>query len=212
MTTWEPSTGSPVGRRRLYRPDPMARHETTKQRASQPVALDLDAELARIASLTINQLRDEWQERLGVDLPPALSKDLIARVLSHGLQEKVLGGLHPRIRKAMAALDQGDSLPLQRIKVGSVLVREHEGRLHEVYVVPDGFSWQGKTYVSLSTIARKITGTKWNGPRFFGLRDNRTDQAETEKAAFDPKITHKGVHAWSSIRVRSSKAFVRSAL
>ena len=190
----------------------MARDETTKQRASQPAALDLDAELARIATLTIDQLRDEWRERIGLDPPPALSKDLIARVLSHRLQEKVLGGLPPRIRKSMVALAQGNSLPLQRIKVGSVLVRQHEGRLHEVYVVPDGFSWQGKTYASLSTIARKITGMKWNGPRFFGLRDNRTDQAETEKASLDPKMTQKGVDARSSIRSRSSKAFVRSAL
>ena len=190
----------------------MARDGTKKQRASQPVALYLDDELARIASMTIDQLRGEWQERIGLDPPPALSKDLIARVLSHRLQEKVVGGLPPRLRRAMVALAQGDSLPLQRIKVGSVLVREHEGRLHEVYVVPDGFSWQGKTYVSLSTIARKITGTKWNGPRFFGLRDNRTVQAETKKASFDPKITHEGGHARSSIRSRSSKAFVRSAL
>ena len=190
----------------------MARDETTKQRASQPVALYLDAELARIASMTIDQLRDEWQERIGLEPPPALSKDLIARVLSHRLQEEVVGGLPPRKRKAMVALAQGDSLPIQRIKVGSVLVREHEGKLHEAYVVPDGFSWQGKTYASLSTIARKITGTKWNGPRFFGLRDNRTNQAETEKASLDPKISHKGVHARSSIRSRSSKALVRSAL
>jgi hypothetical protein len=190
----------------------MARDGTTKQRASQPTALDLDAELARIGSLTIDQLRDEWEERLGLDPPPALSKELIARVLSHRLQEKVVGGIPPRIRKAMVALDQGDNLPLQRIKDGSVLVREYEGKLHEAYVVPDGFSWQGKTYASLSTIARKITGTKWNGPRFFGLRVNRTDQAETEKASLDPKITHKGVHARSSIRSRSSKVFVRSVL
>ena len=182
------------------------------QWASQPAALNLDAELARIATLTMDQLRGKWRERIGLDPPPALSKDLIARVLSHQLQEKVVGGIPPRIRKAMVALDQGDSLPLQRIKVGSVLVREYEGKLHEAYVVPDGFSWQGKIYASLSTIARKITGTKWNGPRFFGLRDNLTDQPETEKASFDPKITHKGVHARSSIRSRSSKAFIRSAL
>jgi Protein of unknown function (DUF2924) len=121
-------------------------------------------------------------------------------------------GVSPRIRKAMTALAQGDSFTPQRIKVGSVLIREHEGSLHEVYVVPDGFSWQGKTYVSLSAIARKITGTKWNGPRFFGLRDNRTGQAETEKASLDPTITQKGVHARSSIRSRSSKAFVSGAL
>jgi hypothetical protein len=181
------------------------------QRASQPAALDLDAELAQMASLTIDQLRGEWRERVGLDPPQSLSKDLIARILCYRLQEKVMGRLAPRLGKALDAIGRGDEAPLRRIKVGSVLVREHEGKLHEVYVVPDGFSWQGKIYTSLSTIARKITGTKWNGPRFFGLRDNRTDQAETEKASLDPKITPKGVHARSSIRSRSSKAFVRSA-
>jgi len=187
----------------------MARDETKKQRASQSVALYLDDELARIASMTIDQLRGEWRERLGIDPPPALSKDLIARVLSHRLQEKVVGGLPPRIRKTMVALAQGDSLPIQRIKVGSVLVREHEGKLHEAYVVPDGFSWQGKTYASLSTIARKITGTKWNGPRFFGLREDRPHQTEVEKVSLDPKVVQKGDQARSSIRSRPSKAFIR---
>ncbi len=60
--------------------------------------------------------------------------------------------------------------PMRHLKVGSVIVREYQGKVHEVMVVPDGFIWQGKVYASLSTIARKITGTSWNGPRFFGLR------------------------------------------
>ncbi len=158
----------------------MARDATTKRRASQPAALDLDAELARVASLTIDQLRGKWQERMGLDPPPALTKDLLARALSHRLQEKVLGGISPRQRRALDALAKGDRAPLQRIKVGSELVREHEGKLHEVFVVTDGFSWQGKTYASLSAIARIVTGTKWSGPRFFGLRDRQPDAAETE--------------------------------
>jgi hypothetical protein len=187
----------------------MARDGTTKQRASQPVAFFLDAELALIASLTIDQLRDEWRERIGLDLPPALSKDLIARVLSHGLQEKAIGGLPPRLRRALDAISKGDAAPLRRIKVGSVLVREHEGSLHEVYVVADGFSWQGKTYASLSTVALKITGTKWNGPRFFGLREGRLDPTRTEKTALDSKITQKGSQARSAIRSRPSQAFSR---
>ena len=187
----------------------MARARTTKQRASQHAALGLDAELERIASLTIDQLRNEWRERIGIDLPPALSKDLIGRMLSHGLQEKAIGGLPPRLRKALDAISKGDAAPLRRIKVGSVLVREHEGSLHEVYVVPDGFSWQGKTYASLSTVARKITGTKWNGPRFFGLREGRPDPTEAEKTALGSKSTQKGSHAPSVIRSRPSQAFSR---
>ena len=189
----------------------MARVGATKQRASQPAALDIDAELARVASLTIDQLRDEWRERVALAPPPALSKDLIARVLSHRLQEKVLGGISPRQRRTLDALAKADKATLRRIKVGSVLVREHEGKLYEVSVVSDGFSWQGKTYASLSTIARKITGTKWNGPRFFGLRDRQRDAVETEKPSLDRNVVQKGVQALSSLRPRPSKAFIRDA-
>jgi hypothetical protein len=59
----------------------------------------------------------------------------------------------------------------RRLKPGAVLVREYQGKRHTVIVVPEGFSWQDATYTSLSTIARTITGTAWNGPRFFGLRE-----------------------------------------
>src|SRR5271156_1237632 len=58
----------------------------------------------------------------------------------------------------------------RHLKVGSVIVREHQGKVQEVMVMSDGFCWQGRVYTSLSTIARKITGASWNGPRFFGLR------------------------------------------
>ena len=161
--------------------------------------------------MTIDQLRGEWQERLGLDPPPALTKDLLARALSHRLQEKVLGGISPRQRRALDALAKGDQAPQQRIKVGSVLVREHEGKLHEVSVVPEGFSWQGKIYASLSTIARMITGTKWNGPRFFGLRDRQPDADETEKPSLDRNVAQKGVQALSSLPPRPSKAFLRGS-
>jgi Protein of unknown function (DUF2924) len=59
---------------------------------------------------------------------------------------------------------------VRHLKVGTVMVREHQGATHEVMVVPGGFSWKEKTYPSLSAIAKGITGTSWNGPRFFGLR------------------------------------------
>ncbi len=189
----------------------MTRDWTTKQRGSRTAALDLDAELARISSLTIDQLRGEWRECIGLDLPPALTKDLLARALSHRLQEKVLGGISPLQRRALDALAKGDQAPRQRVKLGSVLVREHEGKLHEVSVVHDGFSWQGKTYASLSTIARMVTGTKWNGPRFFGLRDRQPDAVETEKPSLDRNIAKKGFQARSSPRPRPSEAFIRDA-
>ena len=95
----------------------MTRDWTTKQRGSRTAALDLDAELARISSLTIDQLRGEWRERMGLDPPPALSKDLLARAHSHRLQEKVLGGISPLQRRALDALAKGDQAPRQRVKL-----------------------------------------------------------------------------------------------
>ena len=79
-----------------------------------------------------------------------------------------MGGLDPRIRKLLGA--RGKGLSARHVKVGSIIVRAYQGKLHEVLVVPGGFCWQGQVFASLSIIARKITGTSWNGPRFFGLR------------------------------------------
>jgi hypothetical protein len=106
----------------------------------------------------------------GKPAPAGFSKDLIARALAYQLQEQHLGGLAARDRRAMAMAARADAGAIQHLKVGSVIVREYQGVLHEVMVVPDGLCWRGGTYTSLSTIAALITGTRWNGPRFFGLR------------------------------------------
>ena len=76
----------------------------------------------------------------------------------------------PEIPVRFTSLSGKGKLPMRHLKVGSIIVREYQGAVHEVMIVPDGFCWQGTVYASLSTIARKITGTSWNGPRFFGLR------------------------------------------
>jgi hypothetical protein len=76
------------------------------------------------------------------------------------------------------------------VKAGSVIVREYQGKLHEVMVVPDGFLWQGQVYASLSAIALRITGTSWSGRRFFGLRDG-ADPGPSSGAARAPSLTKK---------------------
>ncbi|MGA3304194.1 MAG: DUF2924 domain-containing protein [Methylovirgula sp.] len=133
-------------------------------------ALDLEQELDRIASLNKEELRKLWRKTKGKEPPDALPKDLIARALAHALQEERIGGLTPNLRKQLAAFANGSDQAGRYVKTGSVIVREYQGQLHEVTVVPEGFVWHGQTYTSLSTIARQITGTSWNGPRFFGLR------------------------------------------
>ena len=145
-----------------------------KQQTKKPAAVDLEAELARIAAMNIYELRSLWREREGREAPKGFSKDLLARALAYAIQEEQLGGLSPELKKLLA---NADAEPPRRIKVGSVIVREYAGARHEVFVVEGGFSWQGRTYPSLSAIAKEITGTRWNGWRFFGLREGEDRSA-----------------------------------
>ena len=158
----------------------MLQSPSKRRSALFPAANDLEAELARIAAMSVNQLRDAWRRKCGGEPPGALSKDLIARALAHWLQEEHLGGLDPHVRKLVGSLAKKNGAPVRHLKIGSVVVREYRGELNEVVVAPDGFLWQGGTYASLSVIAKIITGTSWNGPRFFGLRG---DTNRTQKAA-----------------------------
>jgi Protein of unknown function (DUF2924) len=103
--------------------------------------------------------------------PRALTKDLIARMITYRMQEEAFGGLDRSTNKLLDRLARGEKPELhRRLKTGTILVREYRDERHTVTVVPDGFVWRDATYSSLSTIARAITGTAWNGPRFFGLR------------------------------------------
>ena len=153
----------------------MAGYLAQTQPASAP-AETLGIELARIRAMDIDQLRAAWREAFASDPPPAFSKDLLARAIAFHAQQKALGGLPSATARLLRSLIKPGVEPPRQVKVGSVIVREHQGVVHEVLAVPGGFCWQGKTYDSLSTIAKKITGTRWNGPRFFGLRANRDRQ------------------------------------
>lgn len=132
--------------------------------------IDTDAELDRLAAATVEDLRALWRLQYGSEPPGALSKDLMARVLGYTLQEQAFGGLEPRLRRMLDQDTRSGAEKDRHVKIGCIIVREHEGVVHEVMVVPGGFCWQEKVYSSLSTIAKHITGTSWNGPRFFGLR------------------------------------------
>jgi hypothetical protein len=157
--------------------------KSKKQQAKKPAAIDLEAELARIAGMNIDELRSLWREREGREAPRGFSKDLLARALAYSIQEEQLGGLSPELKKLLA---NPDAEPPRRIKAGSVIVREYAGARHEVFVVEGGFSWQGRTYPSLSAIAKEITGTRWNGWRFFGLTEPQNRSAARGRAGGAP--------------------------
>jgi hypothetical protein len=149
----------------------------------------VEAELDRLAVMPIALLRVRYREVFRADPPKAFGPDLLRRSVAHRIQEKAYGGLSrstqrllDQMMKAFAAKPNGKIALPRRIKPGSVLVREWKGRSHRVMVLADGFAYDGNTYGNLSEIAGLITGTRWNGPRFFGLRSKADESGTATKA------------------------------
>ncbi len=136
--------------------------------------------LAELPNLTLEQLRTRWRRHFGA--PPALcSRDLFRRALAERLQMEAFGGdpaYDQRLRAELARLRPGRKpvVDRPRYRAGAMLEKVWQGRRHHVEVMTNGYRWEGKTFPSLSAVARAITGARWNGPRFFGLRAN--DKAE----------------------------------
>jgi hypothetical protein len=160
------------------------RHPTWNRRRAAPSASHwleaepVEAELRRIAAFTVDELRAFWPTRCPGAPPPALSRDMLGRLIAWRIQAERHGGLNAGTRKLLSRLANGHREPARRLRIGAVLVREYGGTLHEVTVVAGGFRWRGNVHTSLSAVARAITGTAWNGPRFFGLRDNANVEIE----------------------------------
>jgi Protein of unknown function (DUF2924) len=134
--------------------------------------------LSRLPKLDIHALREEWRRLYKADVSPHLSRELLIRAVAYRMQEVALGGLRPEPQRqiAMELKQTGEGAKRFRpqLKPGTRLMREWQGRTYEVVVLDDGFSWQGTRCKSLSAIARKITGTAWSGPLFFGLKQTRS--------------------------------------
>jgi len=136
----------------------------------------IEAELERLPSMPIVELRALWRAKFKSDPPKAFGPDLLRRSIAYKIQKDAYGGLDratTRLLKtlmAQFAKRNGRIVVPRRIKPGAILMRHWKGQSHRVTVLEDGFAYQGKLYESLSEIARLITGTRWNGPKFFGLR------------------------------------------
>jgi hypothetical protein len=141
----------------------------------------LEAEIAQLRGLDITGLRARWHSMFRRKAPEHLPRHLLFKILAYHRQAEVYGDLD---RDTKAFLDRlarrpdgisklnPDGPRPTRLRPGTVLVREWNGRAERVVVLDEGFGWNDKTYRSLSGIARAITGTRWSGPRFFGLRDS----------------------------------------
>ena len=137
-------------------------------------------EIADLAALSTDHLRQRWTELYRVAPAPRISRDLLIRGVAFRIQEEAhrgLGKSHRRqLQRLAETLRDGGAIPAaqgQSFKAGTKLVREWKGKVHEVLIADDGYVWAGKRYRSLSQIARSITGTRWSGPRFFGLESEQ---------------------------------------
>jgi hypothetical protein len=141
----------------------------------------VEAELDRLQSMRIVELRALWRARFKSEPPKAFGPDLLRRSLAHRIQENAFGGLDAKTARLLNQLitqhrkTPGKIVLPRRIKAGATLVRQWKGQNHRVTVLREGFAYDGKTYDSLSQIARLITGSRWNGPRFFGLRSGKEE-------------------------------------
>ncbi|TMJ67713.1 MAG: DUF2924 domain-containing protein [Alphaproteobacteria bacterium] len=140
----------------------------------------LDVEIARLRDLDGGALRARWQDVFRRQPPPYLPRHLLFRMLAYRLQADHLGDLDGESRRLLDSAVSPEAAGKRAVEgarvtrdmsPGILLGREWNGRMHRVAVLAEGFAWNGKIYPSLSKIALAITGTRWNGPRFFGLRD-----------------------------------------
>jgi Protein of unknown function (DUF2924) len=140
-------------------------------------------QLAVLPKLTMAELKERWRSFYGTNPPPRIGRGLLTRAIAYRLQEQAFGGLKPstrRLLERLAATAQPLNLaPTQ--SVGTVLVREWQGVTHEVTVLERGVLYRKKRHRSLSEVARLITGCRWSGPLFFGLRSKASGEGEDGK-------------------------------
>lgn len=137
----------------------------------------LAGDLAALEELSRAELRQRWEDLYGIPCSTHMSRQLLLRALAYRMQEQALGGLDPATRRRLdqAAKDLAAGRPLAapapKIKPGTRLLREWQGVVHEVIVLDRGVQYRDQSWPSLSAVAREITGTRWSGPRFFGLKE-----------------------------------------
>jgi hypothetical protein len=163
----------------------------TRSVAPQAGRLSPEDEIVHLRDLDLHGLRARWKSMFRQQPPSHLPRHLLFAVLAYRLQADERGDLDPATARLLRqiATDGGTAEISRRtkefgrrraeLKPGTILMREWNAQAYRVMVVHEGFAWNGKTYDSLSKVAFAITGTNWNGPRFFGLRDKIPVEAKS---------------------------------
>jgi len=143
---------------------------------------NLEIRLDSLAHLSKAELGKHWLDLFKKPAPPGIRKDLCVRMIAYRIQEQTSVSLSPKVRKRLNKL-LGDSMinispeVNTQIKTGTRLLRDWKGETHEVAVLENGYAYRTKNYKSLSKIACVITGTRWSGPLFFGIKSNNNQEA-----------------------------------
>ena len=137
----------------------------------------LASEIVSLPKLGIDDLRERWKAMFGKAPSQEIGRSFLTRAIAYRLQERAYGGLKPSTRRLLLRFSEetaAGSSPkkpqIRKAQSGTILIREWQGNAHRVTMLDDGVSFNGKHYRSLSEVAREITGSRWSGPRFFGLR------------------------------------------
>jgi hypothetical protein len=169
-------------------PDAMQKQLRNGHKSTQS---SIENEIAHLRGLNLKGLRSRWQGIFQRPAPAHLTQHLLFALIAYRLQADRFGDLDRATRQMLNGMISKEAGPAvsarlasfdqKRTKLtpGTVLVREWDRQSQRVMVLADGFAWNGQTYDSLSKVAFAITGTRWNGPRFFGLRD-KDDRSRTE--------------------------------
>lgn len=139
-------------------------------------------QIAALENINLAELRKRWTRMFGASVPKGLSQDMLIRGIAYKIQEKAYGGLSQAMKRKLNAIakqiDDGDLRGFDTgpaLKSGAKLIREWQAQTYQVTVLDDGFEFNGNRYRSLSMIAREITGVRWSGPKFFGLKKEKVD-------------------------------------
>ena len=138
---------------------------------------ELSQEIGALSDLTIDELKGRWRSIYNCAPPGRCSKKLLVSAIAYRMQERAFGGLKPSVRTLLERVSENPTerpvsplCPVTKASAGTVLIRDWHGQCHQVTVLERGVLYRKRNYRSLSQVARTITGTRWSGPLFFGLK------------------------------------------
>lgn len=146
---------------------------------------EISREIASLSQLSRPNLKQRWRDLYGTEPPLKISRNLMLRAVAYRIQERAFGGIKPLTRRLLEQIAneldgrrQRGGAPRATVPAGTVLLREWQGRSHHVTVLDEGVLYQRKRYRSLSEVAQVITGARWSGPLFFGLKRRGEEKAD----------------------------------